>query len=80
MYSMKRAEGCKGRVERAEGCKEWLKRAKGRKISGAGCSTPLFWFSWNTDEDSISVDFFLIMNITKILLTSPVIVYNICLA
>jgi hypothetical protein len=42
MYGMKRAEGCKGRVERAEGCKEWLKRAEGHKISGAGCSTLYF--------------------------------------
>ena len=45
---MKRAEGRKGRVERAEGHKGWLKRAEGCKISGAGCSAPLFWSSWNT--------------------------------
>jgi hypothetical protein len=32
MYSMKKAEGRKGRVERAEGRKGWLKRAEGRKI------------------------------------------------
>jgi hypothetical protein len=28
MYGMKRAEGCKRRVERAEGHKGWLKRAE----------------------------------------------------
>ena len=58
MYGMNRAEGCKGIVESADGCKgivesadgckEWLKRAEGRKISGVGCSAPLFWSSWNT--------------------------------
>ena len=47
-HGMKRAEGRNGRVERADGCKGWLKRAEGCKISGAGCSAPLFWSSWNT--------------------------------
>ena len=49
MYGMKRAEGCKRRVERAEGHKGWLKRAEWHKILRAGRSAPLFWSSWNTD-------------------------------
>jgi hypothetical protein len=47
MYGMKRAEGCKG----------WLKRAEGHKITGVGCSAPLFWFSWNTDRKDMNIIF-----------------------